>query len=137
MTAAPPIATANGDDITADLAVLYDTATGSMNWSSGFLDTDEVRSIRRIGRLMGYADVPYQHDKCATCGHDREKHGMDSGSCLAARPDYDGPDRYTWCLVNDDKRWREWPGYCTCTGFVLAEDGPTTRGTAPARDGVS
>lgn len=39
-----------------DLEKVFDTATSSLNFGSGWLDHDEVISLRRIARLLG-ADV--------------------------------------------------------------------------------
>lgn len=49
--------------ITADVARLYDLVVSSMDWGSGFLDTEEMHAVARLGRLCGFK-VP----KCdATC----------------------------------------------------------------------
>lgn len=44
-------------DITEPVQVLYDLAHSSMDWGSGFLDTDEMRSVVRLAILMGW-EVP-------------------------------------------------------------------------------
>jgi hypothetical protein len=38
---------------TEDLRALFDVAVGSMNFASGFLDTDEVNMLRRVAGLIG------------------------------------------------------------------------------------
>lgn len=38
---------------TEDLKALFDVAVGSLNFTSGFLDTDEVNMLRRIAVLIG------------------------------------------------------------------------------------
>jgi len=38
---------------TEDLRALFDIATCSMDFSSGFLDTEEVNTLRRIAVLIG------------------------------------------------------------------------------------
>lgn len=114
-------------DITDDLAVLYDAATSSMNWGSGFLDTDEVDSIRRIGRRMGYSDVPYQHDKCVHCGHDREKHHKEFKGFASAlpRPAYCSGAVDGWRITNwmhtYGRPYHEHPDACRCADFLLRE----------------
>ena len=76
MTARPVLVqTEAGDiDITAEVAVLYDTATNSMNWGSGFLDTDEVAKIRALAKACGFADVDYPLDRCTHCDHPPGSH---------------------------------------------------------------
>lgn len=106
-------------DITDDLAVLYDTATGSMNWGSGMLDTSEVKAIRRLARVVGYEDVPYEHDKCANCTHDRASHY--ASGCMHSDVSY--TERVLW--VREDPEHRSLlnhPDYCGCVDFVLKEE---------------
>jgi hypothetical protein len=38
---------------TGDLRTLFDIATGSLNFGSGFLDSDEVDALRRVAVLIG------------------------------------------------------------------------------------
>lgn len=38
---------------TEDLRALFDVAVGSLNFTSGFLDTDEVNMLRRIAVTLG------------------------------------------------------------------------------------
>lgn len=38
---------------TEDLRALFDVAVGSLNFTSGFLDTEEVETLRRIAVLIG------------------------------------------------------------------------------------
>lgn len=49
-----PIRTANGDDVTEAVQILYDIAHGSMDWGSGFLDNDEMAAVIRFAVLMGW-----------------------------------------------------------------------------------
>lgn len=37
---------------TEDLRALFDVAVGSMNFASGFLDTDEVNMLRRVAEAL-------------------------------------------------------------------------------------
>jgi hypothetical protein len=38
---------------TEDLRVLFDTAVGSLDFASGFLDNDEVLALRRVAVVLG------------------------------------------------------------------------------------
>ena len=93
----------DGTDITGLVQVAYDTAVGSMDYSSGFLDNEEVAALKRLADLMGFEAVNYQTDVCANCGHAWSRHGR-SGSCWAS-PD-GGYRRH-----NED-------GQCDCPGFA-------------------
>ena len=57
------------DDITMPkvlLQVLFDTAVGSMDFGSGFLDDEEVKALRQVAELLGVdpmAGTPYNYCK--------------------------------------------------------------------------
>lgn len=50
MTANQPTAVAIPTD---DLRALFDIAVGSMNFTSGFLDSDEVNLLRKVAVIIG------------------------------------------------------------------------------------
>lgn len=65
----------NGEvDITDGVQVIYDQLVGSMDWGSGFLSTEEVATIRAVAAVCGFEQIPYQHDRCVECSHDRGDH---------------------------------------------------------------
>ena len=117
----------NETDIMAELATLYDVAVGSMDWGSGMLDNDEVAQVRKIARLMGYADVEYQHDKCSACGHDREQHH--SFALDQNRLD----ERFEWCSGGSRehelskavwamaRNFQRHPEACPCEKFAFVD----------------
>lgn len=43
-------------DVTEPVRVAYDCVHQSMDWGSGFLDTEEVDNIIRLGAACGFAD---------------------------------------------------------------------------------
>lgn len=78
---------------TEDLRALFDIATGSLNFGSGFLDSDEVEVLRRVAVVIGVdpmagtppefavrtphpytADSGRPFDWCRWCRRDRDEH---------------------------------------------------------------
>lgn len=61
---------------TEDLRVVFDTAVGSLDFASGFLDNDEVLALQRVAVVLGVDPMkatPHNFDlKVATCEHDWE-----------------------------------------------------------------
>lgn len=59
-------------DVTDEFRTMYDAVVGSMDWGSGFLDTDEVRALQRIQRLASFPPDSADNsdvDVCVHCGH--------------------------------------------------------------------
>lgn len=70
-----------GVDISAHVASMFDALVGSMDWGSGFLDSDQIDAIMTIGALAGWDLSKAQphdkvfHEKCPmppTAAKDRE-----------------------------------------------------------------
>jgi hypothetical protein len=61
---------------TEDLQTVFDTAVGSLDFSSGFLDNDEVLALRRVAVVLGVDPMkatPHNFNFVhATCDHDWE-----------------------------------------------------------------
>jgi hypothetical protein len=57
----------------ADLQILFDTAVGSMDWGSGFLDAEEVEALRRVAIILGVdpLDATPDNHKCQYRGQHR------------------------------------------------------------------
>jgi len=64
-------------DITHAVMDIYDIAVNSMDFGSGFLSTEEVGNLRKLGEAIGAKRFDYQHDKCLRCGHDYQDHYWD------------------------------------------------------------
>lgn len=47
----------DGADITEHVAAMFDAIVGSLDWGSGFLDTETIESILIVAELAGF-DVP-------------------------------------------------------------------------------
>ena len=94
-------------DITEEVKICYDTAVGSKDFGSGFLDSEEVAGLRLLASACGFAQEDYPHDKCATCGHDCEHH-MIKKRC--------------YCSVGGDWSYRNTDlAQCPCTEYVRPE----------------
>lgn len=74
-------------DVTDAVMSTYDIAVTSMDFGSGFLDTEEVGKLRELGKAIGAERFDYQHDKCLRCGHDYERHTRKLG-CGTCDPTY-------------------------------------------------
>ena len=104
------LTTDDGDhDITEAVQIMYDTVAQSLDFGSGFLDTEEVLQMERLGVLAGFEPLEYPGSKCKACGHTRDQHrtykGM--GHCWAnAGREQDGSRRLI-AVPN-----------CPCTAFV-------------------
>jgi len=61
-------------DITHCLQDVYDIAVNSMDFGSGFLSTEEVGNLRKLGHAIDAENFDYQHDKCMFCGHEHQNH---------------------------------------------------------------
>ena len=61
-------------DITHCLQDVYDIAVNSMDFGSGFLSTEEVGNLRKLGHAIDAEKFDYQHDKCMFCGHEYQNH---------------------------------------------------------------
>lgn len=66
-------------DVTEAVQIVYDAMLASMDFGSGFLDTQEIEALRAMAAAAGWAPVEYGLDECATCGHRRDSHP--SGRC--------------------------------------------------------
>lgn len=44
-------------DVTEAVAITYDLLRNSLDWGSGFLDTQEMSHVIRLGEAAGYADI--------------------------------------------------------------------------------
>ncbi len=69
---------------TDDLRTLFDIATGSLNFGSGFLDTDEVAALRRVAVLIGVdpmAGTPTDFAKRTAHAHTPESPSWPEGPC--------------------------------------------------------
>lgn len=96
-------------DLTEHIKVLYDSLIGSLDWGSGFLDSDEMKRIAEVGeaiRADNMLDVwayirrcqksqamhefapdsapdpavkPYRPAACLTCGHTLRNHAYYNG----------------------------------------------------------
>ena len=59
---------------TEDLQVLVDALVGSLDWSSGYLDNEEVLALQRVARLLGVDPMgvtPHNFNQAvADCEHD-------------------------------------------------------------------
>lgn len=86
-------------DITDAVMDMYDIAVHSMDFGSGFLSTEEVGNLRRVGKAIGAEHFDYQHDKCLRCGHAYERHHKHS------------EQRDCWFYE------------CDCKGFINGEEG--------------
>lgn len=78
-------------DITENLRVMYDAIVGSMDWGSGFLDSEEASAISRVGEVCGFELSNYDKDECANCGHVFERHGKygdTTGKCFEGQTGY-------------------------------------------------
>lgn len=53
MAAVKKVLTEDGVDVTEAVQILYDIAHSSMDWSSGFLDYDEMHSVISLAITMG------------------------------------------------------------------------------------
>lgn len=62
------------DELAFALQDVYDIAIGSMDFGSGFLSTEEVGNLRKLGQAIGAEHFDYQHDKCLRCGHEKKSH---------------------------------------------------------------
>jgi hypothetical protein len=62
-------------DVTFAVIDAYDISVNSMDFGSGFLSTEEVRSLHQLGVAIGAEPFRYCHDIC-TCGHDSERHAL-------------------------------------------------------------
>ncbi len=83
---------------TEDLRALFDVAVGSLNFASGFLDTDEVDALRRVAVLIGVdprAGTPTEFAKRTAHAHTPEAPSWPDGPCKWCGR-YNGP--------NDDDR---------------------------------
>lgn len=49
-----PITSADGTDITSSVQILFDTVLSSMDWGSGFLDTEEIHAVVKLAIHMGW-----------------------------------------------------------------------------------
>lgn len=98
-------------DITDGVRVLYDCTVGSMDWGSGFFDTNEVMAVRAVARSCGFEVEPYKQDQCDRCGHQRSYHWPDTapeGRCAYGS---------TVVSVNGEYQRRY---ECDCPGLVVA-----------------
>lgn len=61
------------------LRVLFDTAVGSMNFGSGFLDDEEVAALRQVAVILGVDPevATPQNFKCKYRGHHEAQAGLD------------------------------------------------------------
>lgn len=48
--------TVDGADITEHIAAMFDAIVGSLDWGSGFLDTETIESILIVADLVGFED---------------------------------------------------------------------------------
>lgn len=91
-----------------DLQALFDIAVGSMNFTSGFLDSDEVAVLRRVAVAIGVDPMVGTPREFATqFPHDYKEEDYRNhksewirkaqlGKCdWCARPDAEHPDRLT------------------------------------------
>lgn len=134
MTDVRIIAAREGDeiDVTEAVRVAYDVAIQSMDFGSGFLSTEEVAGLRTLARAIGADMPPYQHDRCASCGHDRERHtdrpypvDAEGRPLLLGHEDTVGERKFCW--TDSDGAWsrnrfspaekRSKPD-CSCEGFI-------------------
>lgn len=47
-------------DVTTAVAVMFDVIVGSLDYGSGFLSTEEITELRRVGAAMGAEPLHYQ-----------------------------------------------------------------------------
>lgn len=81
-------------DVTNMVADMYDALLSSMDWGSGFLDTEQITSILAVGKALGF-DMP--------------------GEIGGVRPGY-RPTKETWAAFQ--QRAKEWTGQV----FAMAEN---------------
>ncbi len=84
---------------TGDLRTMFDIAVGSLNFASGFLDTDEVEVLRRVATLIGVdpmAGTPVEFAKRIAHPHTPEYGSWPTGPCKWCGRDLDpkDPDRH-------------------------------------------
>ena len=60
-------------DVTFAVIDAYDISVNSMDFGSGFLSTEEVRSLHQLGVAIGAEPFHYLYDQCV-CGHDSSWH---------------------------------------------------------------
>lgn len=102
-------------DGTEWVRALYDAATSSMDWGSGFLDSGDVDMIRSLAGVCGFEDVDYPEDVCLHCGHAVKLHSTGNES-----PCYMG--RYErWAAEKLLTLGREVPPVCECPGYARRE----------------
>lgn len=64
-------------DVTEAVQIVYDALIGSMDYGSGFLDTNEKRAMRRLADIAGFSPPEFEDDGCYDCGHERQWHYSD------------------------------------------------------------
>lgn len=86
-----------------DLRVMFDLVANSLDMGSGFLDTDEMRTLERIGQMVGAA-----HVRCRNVDHD-ESHDY-YGQCVLPIG-HDGGHEYmgAGCALPYAPRWDDYP----------------------------
>jgi hypothetical protein len=65
-------------DVTEGVQVCFDVVVGSMDWGSGFLDTEEVGQVKTLAGALGVDPPYYLYDgtECATCNHYADRHEL-------------------------------------------------------------
>jgi hypothetical protein len=100
-------------DITEGVQILYDLLGASMDYGSGFLDTNEVAKIRGLGMACGFKPLsPYAGDACVGCGHERQSHntyGAGTGCFKRVPEDAGGVHK---------AQYNDWATYCPCMAFI-------------------
>jgi hypothetical protein len=97
-------------DVTEAVQAAYDVARGSMDFGSGFLDTEEVVSLRTLGEALGAEPFEYGSDKCDGCGHERDEH-------QTALVYWDGSKREAGCFPRGGYHRKD-QHKCPCKGFL-------------------
>lgn len=99
-------------DGTEWVRALYDAATSSMDWGSGFLDSGDVDMIRSLAAVCGFADVDYPEDVCLHCGCTVTMH-KDQSPRLCWRGQHEQHNADYLRSIG-----REVPPVCECPGYV-------------------
>lgn len=60
-------------DVTEGVQVAYDTAYGSMDWGSGFLDLEEMEAVARLAEACRFPSFPDALESVQRAREDQEK----------------------------------------------------------------
>lgn len=96
-------------DITEDIAKLYDLVIGSMDWGSGFLDTEDYEAVIKVGILCGF-DLPQCDQYYSFPGFVRDH-----------VPDRNGDEIR---ISGECQKYRTHPGLCEAKAYSVGHEIP-------------